>query len=92
MKDKAADEIEIYAYIIILILFGLSNKNDIAIESLCFENSVILYSPFGSVAMSRDRFQLISRHICFDDVDTRKNRDTNKFHKMESIFGMFKKI
>jgi hypothetical protein len=25
-------------------------------------------------------------------VDTRKNRDTNKFHKMESIFGMFKKI
>ncbi len=74
-----------------MVLFGLSNKNDIAIVSLWSENSVIHYSPFASMAMSRDRFQPISRHICFDDVDTRINRDTNKFHKMESFFWKFKK-
>jgi hypothetical protein len=41
MKDKAVDEIEIYAYIGLLVLFGLSNKNEIAIGSLWSENSVI---------------------------------------------------
>ena len=49
------------------------------------------HCPFATEAMSRERFQLISRHICFDDIDTRKNRENNKFHKMEAIFKLYKK-
>ncbi len=41
--------------------------------------------------MSRERYQLISRYICFDDIDTRIQRESNKFHKMEAIFNLFKK-
>jgi hypothetical protein len=49
------------------------------------------HCPFATAAMSRERFQLISRHICFDDIDTRKNRENNKFHKSEAILKWFKK-
>ena len=41
--------------------------------------------------MSRERYQLISRYIAFDDIDTREKRKEKKFHKMEATFGMFKK-
>ena len=90
MKNKEVDVIEIFTYIGLLILFGLSNKNEISIEQLWSEKSLIHYSPFALAAMSRNRFQLISRYISFDDIDTRKNRSNNKFHKMEATFKMFK--
>jgi hypothetical protein len=41
--------------------------------------------------MSRERYQLISQYIAFDDIDTREKRKEKKFHKMEASFGMFKK-
>ena len=81
---------ELYAYIGLLILFGLANKNDIPIDMLWSENSMIHFSMFANVTMSRDRFQLISRNICFDDIDLRINRQNNKFHKMTEIFELFK--
>jgi hypothetical protein len=81
---------ELYAYIGLLILFGLANKNDIPIDMLRSENSMIHFSIIASVTMSRDRFQLISRNICFDDIDLRINRQNNKFHKMTDIFELLK--
>jgi hypothetical protein len=49
------------------------------------------HCPFATAAMSRERFQLKTRNVCFDYIDTRKNREINKFHKMEAIFKSFKK-
>jgi hypothetical protein len=53
--------------------------------------SLIHYCPLAAAALSRNRFQLISIHISFDEIDTRKNREQNKFNEMEAIFTMFKK-
>jgi hypothetical protein len=74
---------ELYGFIGILIL---SNET---IESLWNEAS-LHYASFAAVTMSRDRFQLISRNITFDDLDTRNIRKTLKFHKMQEIFEDFK--
>ena len=91
IKANNVTEKEIYAYIGLLILFGLTNKNDISIELLWSDKSFVHFTPFASAAMSRERYQLISRYICFDDIDTRIHRESNKFHKMEAIFNLFKK-
>ena len=91
MKSKPIIIMEIFDYIGLLILYGLSNKNEISIESLWSDQFLIHYCPYASVALSRKRFQLISRYISFDDFYTRKNREHNKFHKMEATFNMFKK-
>ena len=69
VKNIPVTIMELYAYIGLLILFGLGNN--ISVEFLWSQKSLVHYSPFASAALSRDRFQLFSRHICFDDVDTR---------------------
>jgi hypothetical protein len=84
-------KLELYAFVGLLILFGLTNKNEISIDMLWSDRSFVHYTPFARVAMSRERFQLISRHIWFDDFDTRSERQHNKFHKMEATFNLFKK-
>jgi hypothetical protein len=91
LKNKAVEEIVIFDYICLLILFGLANKNEISIEVLWSDKSLIHYSPFATAAMSRDRFKLISRYISFDDIDTRVKRANNKFHEMEATFNHFKR-
>ena len=40
--------------------------------------------------MFRDRFQLISRNITFDDIETINDRTSHKFHKILEIFNEFK--
>lgn len=82
--------IEIYAFIGLLLLFGLTGKTTISIEELWCESS-IHYSAFASACMSRDRFQLINKNICFDDMSTRSIRKSDKFHKMTEIFNKFKR-
>ena len=77
-----------FAFVDVLILFGLTNKNDIPIHVLWSEKSILNLSVFASVTISRDRFQLICRHICFDDYDQRKNNQNNKFYKMQTIFNL----
>ncbi len=91
MIERAVTVVQLFAYIGLLILFGLSNRNEKAIELKWSEKSLVHHCPFATEAMSRERFQLISRLICFDDIDTRKNRENNKFHKMEVIFKLYKK-
>ena len=63
-----------FAFVGLLILFGLTNKNDIPIHLLWSENSMLHFSVFASITMSRDRFQLICRHICFDDFDQKQSK------------------
>ncbi len=45
-----------------------------------------------SICMSRDRFKLLCCTICFDDGDTRNEREqmNKKFHKFDEIFNHFK--
>jgi hypothetical protein len=88
IKLNKVSDLELYAYVGLLILFGLTNKNEISIDMLWSDKSFVHFTPFASVAMSREMFQLISRHICFDDFDTRSNRQQNKFHKMEATFNL----
>jgi len=94
MEKQKLNEVsvtEIFAYIDLLILFGLGNKNDVAIDLLWSDKSLVHFSYYAKATMSRERYQLISRYIAFDDIDTREKRKEKKFHKMEATFGMFKK-
>jgi hypothetical protein len=90
LKQDEISVTEIFAYIGLLILFGLGNKGIVAIDLLWSDNSLVHYSSYAAASMSRDRFQLISRYICFNYINTRENRKENKFHKMQDIFTMFK--
>lgn len=60
---------EIYAFIGILILFGITKKIHVRIDELWSEKS-IHFTPFAVAAMSRERFQLIALNITFDDLGT----------------------
>jgi hypothetical protein len=80
---------EINSFIGLLVLLGITKKSDISIEAL-WNCSCLHYAPFASAAMSRERFQLIIKNITFDDLDTRKERQSHKFYKMSDIFNDFK--
>ena len=74
MEKQKLDEVsltEIFAYIGLLILFGLGNKNDVAIDLLWSDKSLVHFSYFAKAIMSRERYQLISRYIAFDDIEGR---------------------
>ena len=73
-------------------MFGLTGKSDVSIEELWSERSAQFapFAPFASVTMSRERFQFISKNICFDDIHTREIRKTHKFHIMLQILTLFK--
>jgi hypothetical protein len=87
--SKKIKTVEMYAFVGLLIIFGLTGKTDISIEEIWSERS-IHYSQLACVTMSRERFQLISKNICFDNILTRDSRKSNKFHKMADIFKLFK--
>jgi hypothetical protein len=76
-------------FIGVFILFGLTGKSNISIEEIWGENSAN-YSQFASITMARERFQLIVKNICFDNILTLDTRKTEKFHKMSEIFNKFK--
>ena len=86
---KKITNLEMYSFVGLLIIFGLTGKTDISIDEIWSERS-IHYSHFASVTMSRERFQLISINICFDNIVTRELRKSNKFYKMVEILNLFK--
>ena len=87
--DSKITSEELYAYIGLLILLGITKKSDVSVESLWCRES-LHYAPFAVATMARHRFQLISRFLTFDDLDTRTNRTNHKFYKMSEIFNDFK--
>ena len=58
---------EMYAFIGILILLGITKKSHVSISELWSESS-IHFAPFAVSAMSRERFTLITKNITFDDL------------------------
>ena len=78
-----------YAFVGLLIIFGLTRNTYIYMEVVWSERSIHFYQ-LACVTMSRERFQLISKNICFDNILTRDSRKSNKFHKMADIFKLFK--
>ena len=78
-----------YGLIGIFILFGLTGKSNVPIEEIWSENSAN-YASFASITMARERFQLIVKNICFDNILTRDIRKLDKFRKMSEIFNKFK--
>jgi hypothetical protein len=81
---------EMYSFIGLLILFGLTGNSDVSNEEIWSEKSAH-YTQYAVVTMSRDRFQLIKRNLCFDNITTRNIRKTNKLYKIEEVFMLFKK-
>ena len=58
---------ELYAFIGVLILLGITKKSKVPIEEIWSESS-IHYSSFAAAALTRERFQLIIQNITFDDI------------------------
>ena len=58
---------ELYAFIGLFILIGITKKTHLALDELWSEKS-IHYLPIAAAAMTRERFQLIAKNITFDDI------------------------
>ena len=65
--------IEIYGFLGLLLLFGVTKKNSVSISEIWDQNSVH-YLNYATASMSRDRFKLICAYITFDDFHTREIR------------------
>ena len=89
LENVAVTAQEIYSFIGILILLGITKKSDVSMESLWKADS-LHYAPFAVAVMSRERFQLLSRNITFDDLDERVKSSSHKFYKISEIFNDFK--
>ena len=78
-------------FIGLLLLLGVTKKNDVEISEI-YNPASPHHLDWATSCMSRDRFKLICSIITFDDVDTRLERVQNnpKFHKMEEVFTRFK--
>jgi hypothetical protein len=87
--SKKIKIVEMYVFVGLLIIFGLTGKTDISIEEIWSERSIHYYQ-LACVTKSRERLQLISRNTCFDNILTRDSRKSNKFHKIADIFKLFK--
>ena len=82
---------ELLGYFGPILLFGVTKKHDIEVSEIWNVESVN-HMDWATVGMSRARFSLISRKICFDRYRLRTARSINdpKFFKMRTIFDMFK--
>jgi len=86
-------KVEVRAFIGILLLLGVTKKQDIEINEIYRLNSVH-YLDWVVVCMSRNRLKDICRTITFDDIDTRldesRRRSSPKFFKFIEVFEIFK--
>ena len=93
MPDASEEvtETELYAYMGLLLLFGVTKKNDVDISEIYNKNSPH-FCPTAALTFPRDRFQEIYQYIAFDDIDTRDTRAASdpKFFKARQIFKHFK--
>jgi hypothetical protein len=84
---------EIKAYVGLLILFGLTDKSKISIHYIWSKNACH-YAPFATAALLRERFQLISNNITFEDktesILSRNKKQIPNFTKWKK-FGKYLK-
>ena len=83
---------ELKGFVGLLILFGVTNKNDVDADNIWCPTSPD-HSAFATACMSRSRFRFISTSISFDDFNSRVSRkqEDPKFHKMRELLNDFKK-
>lgn len=88
---KEITEVELYGYIGLLLLTGLTKKNDVLIPEIWKKNSAN-FMPLAAITMSRERFEEISRHITFDNVNDREQRRTQdrKYFKARELYNHFR--
>jgi hypothetical protein len=84
-------KIEIRGFIGLLILFGLLKKHDAEISRIWSTESVHS-CHIATATMARERFQIISVCLTFDDIESREIRKPMcpKFYKINEYFGMFR--
>jgi hypothetical protein len=71
-----------------LLLFGATKKNDVEICEIWSPDSPD-HMDWASATMTREKFQLISAKITFDNVSNRNSRAHDKFYKISDIFRIF---
>lgn len=83
-------EIELRAYIGLLLLFGMTKKGDVEVNEIWVTDS-IHHCDWASASMPRDKFKIITSYITFDDNSTRNIRaSTSKYFKMNELFNIFR--
>ena len=92
LPNKPITKDELKGFVGLLILFGLTNKNNIDADSIWCPTSPD-YIAWATACMTRSVFRTISASITFDDIDSRVTRrvEDPKFHKFREVFDAFKK-
>ena len=67
LNKKEITSEDLYAFIGILILLGITKTSNVSVEKLWSKDS-IHFAPFAMTVLSRNRFNLIARNITFDDI------------------------
>lgn len=87
-------EHEVYAFIGVCILLGVLHKRNVDVHEIWSEKKGHLHRVhWATVAMSCQRFTLLSSLLTFDDIDTRASRCAQDpgFFKMQDIFERVRK-
>lgn len=82
---------ELNGFFGLLLLFGVTKKNDIDLSEI-WDHTSINHMDWATACMSRDRFKFICWNISFDDFSSRSERSSinSKFYKMNKIFDIFR--
>lgn len=80
-NTEPVDNLEMYSFFGILLLLGLTKKNDVNISEIWCKESFD-YFPYVATAMPRDRFKVLCNNITFDDLLSRDYR----FDILNNIF------
>ena len=91
-EDEKTNAIEIRAFIGLMLLFGVTKKNDVDIGEIWCSDSVH-HLNYASAGMTRSRFQRLSNKITFDDIETRfiRQRQYGKFYLIHEFFEIIRK-
>ena len=73
IEEDPVDSIEIYGFIGLLLLFGVTKKNDVSIGEI-WNSKSIDFMNYAAATISRDRFKFICQNITFDEIFTRESR------------------
>ena len=85
------NSIEIKCYFGLLILFGVLQKRDVDIYEIWKEDG-IHHCNYATASMPRHRFEVISRCISYDEIESREIRKQTdpKFYKMREYFEIWR--
>lgn len=70
---KPVNSIEIRGFIGLLLLFGVTKKNDIEVNEIWASDS-LHHLGYATSAMPRDRFKFIACYLTFDSISNRDER------------------